>query len=198
MVIIWRDLYLQVERGKKRKSSTYFTDNSAVFCAREGKWITIWLKEELLGQSCFKTSTKPTKGLYVYISDYRKCMTCHTSGNGNSEVQQGWVITPLNPTPTSQIKGLVPGQSLYIIALSVINDVTWSMDLESAKKNRGLLLRFMWNKKTKKLWAENVKPTGNECDFCLGEKIIGSGKMWLDCVPLEITQDWTFSIWSLE
>lgn len=158
MVIIWWNLYLQVERGNKRKSSTYFKDNSAVFCAREGKWITIWLKEELLGQCCFKTSTEPTKGLYGCISDYRKCMTCHTSSNGNAEVQQGWVITPLNPARTSQIKWLVPGQPLYIIALSVINDVTWPMNLESAKKNWGLLLRFMWKKKPKNFGQKTLSP----------------------------------------
>ena len=48
---------------------------------------------------------------------------------------------------------------------------------ESAKKNQGLLLGFMWNEKKKYFLAENVKPTGKESDSCLSEKIIGSGKM---------------------
>lgn len=39
---------------------------------------------------------------------------------------------------------------------------------------------------TKNLMAANVRPTGNESDSCHGEKIIGSGKMWLRFVPPEI------------
>ena len=68
--------------------------------------------------------------------------------------------SPPPPTSTYQIKWLVAYQSLYKIALSVTDDVMWSMNLsvQKKKKSRFAFKIYVERGKKKTLWEKLLSP----------------------------------------
>lgn len=130
-------------------------------------------------QCYFKTLIKTTWLEKVYSVSHIKQWKCRGSTKVSYHpLNQHLSNQPINSTSVTVHNSIVSNKWCHMISES-----------ESAKKNQGLLLDLCKIKKKikKNFLAENVKPTGYETDFCLGEKIISSGKIWLDCVPIEIT-----------